>query len=361
MARAVWSGSLTFGLVTLPVQLATATDSHTVHFRQLERGTSDRVRNRRVNERTGKEVPYDRIVKGYDTGDEEYVIVEPDELDEITPGRSRSIEITGFVELDAIEPVYFDSTYFLQPREEAHSRTYGLLRDALSETGRAGIAVMSMRQKDYLVAVHEEGGVLVMHTLHWADEVRDPHRTLDNLPSGSTAGPKERRMAARLIEAMATEWDPEDYQDVTHERVLELVEAKRTGETVEKSEGAPESTNVVDLMSVLEQSVDRARSGRKSSGGGRKAGDAKPKKESSAPRKAAKKAPKKDAKTEAKKDGTKGGKKPGKKRGAGRVDLSGLTKDELYERAAEAEVSGRSRMNRAELEKAVSQAARTAA
>jgi DNA end-binding protein Ku len=336
MARAVWSGSLTFGLVTLPVQLATATSSHTVRFHQLERGTSDRVRNRRVNERTGKEVPFDKIVKGYETGEGEYVVVEPDELDEITPGRSQSIEISGFVELAAIEPVYFDATYFLQPREESQSRTYGLLRDALAETGRAGISVMSMRQKDYLVAVHEENGVLVMHTLHWADEVRDPHETLDNLPSRTKASEKERRMAAQLIEAMATDWDPEDYRDETHERVLQLVDAKRAGETVEKSEEAPESTNVVDLMSVLEQSVDRARGGRQS-GGGKKAGKA---------GKAGKSG----------KSGKAAG--PRRKTASTKEDLSGLTKDELYERAAEAGVPGRSRMNRAELEKAVARSGR---
>ncbi|MDT0382179.1 Ku protein [Streptomyces sp. DSM 42041] len=347
MARAVWSGSLTFGLVTLPVQLATATDSHTIRFRQLERGTSDRVRNRRVNERTGKEVPYDRIVKGYETGDGEYVIVEPEELDEITPGRSQSIEISGFVDVDAIEPVYFDATYFLQPREEAHSRTYGLLRDTLAETSRAGIAIMSMRQKDYLVAVHEEGGVLVMHTLHWADEVRDPHETLDNLPSRSRAPEKERRMAARLIEAMATDWDPEDYRDVTHERVLELVKAKQQGETVERAERAPDSTNVVDLMSVFEESVDRARTGRKAGGV----------KRSPQTRTKAGKSTRSSTKTARTNTGRSAG---GRKKARGE-DLSGLSKSDLYERAAEAGISGRSRMNRAELEKAVAQTARKAA
>ncbi|QPP07340.1 Ku protein [Streptomyces bathyalis] len=329
MARAVWSGSLTFGLVTLPVQLATATESHTVRFHQLERGTSDRVRNKRVNERTGKEVPYDKIVKGYDTGDGEYVVIEPAELDEITPGRSQAIEISGFVELEAIEPAYFDSTYFLQPRKE-HANVYGLLRDALAETGRAGIAVMSMRQKDYLVAVHEQGGVLVMHTLHWADEVRDPHETLDNLPSRSKASAKERKMAAQLIEAMAMEWDPHDFRDRTQERVRELVEAKRTGETVERAEKPPESTNVVDLMSMLEASVDQARSGRTSKGS-KKTGQAK----------------------------AGGSRKSGKKKS--QPDLGELTRDELYQLATDAEVPGRSRMNRAELEKAVARSARSAA
>jgi DNA end-binding protein Ku len=319
MARSVWSGTLTFGMVTLPVSLATATRSHTIRFHQLERGTSDRVRNRRVNERTGEEVSYDRIVKGYDTGEGEYVVVEPEELDEITPGRSRSIEIVGFADLEAIEPVYFDATYFVQPRDESYAHVYGLLRGALAETGRAGIATMSMRQKEYLVAVHEEGGVLVMHTMHWADEVRDPHETLENLPDEGKPSAQELKMATQLIEAMAMDWDPESFHDSTQERIHELVGAKQRGETVEKSAPAPESTNVVDLMSVLRDSVDKAQKGR---GGGK-------------------------------------GKKRDGRRTAPRErqqDLSGLTKAELYRMAADAGVSGRSSMNRDELERAVADA-----
>jgi DNA end-binding protein Ku len=348
MARAVWSGSLTFGLVTLPVQLATATDSHTIRFHQLERGTSDRVRNKRVNERTGEEVPYDKIVKGYDTG-EEYVIVEPGELDEITPGRSQAIEITGFVELDAIEPAYFDSTYYLQPRKE-HANVYGLLRDALSETGRAGIATMSMRQKDYLVAVHEQSGVLVMHTLHWADEVRDPHETLSNLPSQSKASARERKMATQLIEAMAMEWDPHDFRDRTQERVRELVDAKRAGETVEKAEAPPESTNVVDLMSALEASVDQARSSRTGAKRGKK---------DRAGAGAGARAGSKSGAGAGAGSGSGGKKKPGGKKAA--QDLGKLTKDELYRLAGDAGVPGRSRMNRAELEEAVARSSKSAA
>lgn len=334
MARSVWSGTLTFGLVTLPVSLATATHSHTVRFHQLERGTSDRVRNRRVNERTGKEVSYDRIVKGYDTGDGEYVVVEPEELDEITPGRSRSIEIVGFADLEAIEPVYFDSTYFVQPRDEGYAKVYGLLRSALAETGRAGIATMSMRQKEYLVAVHTENDIVVMHTMHWADEVRDPLQTLDNLPADGKPSAKELKMATQLIEAMAMDWDPHSFHDRTQERIRDLVEAKQHGETVEKGEPAPESTNVVDLMSVLQDSVDRAHQGRRG-GGSAKSGAGKGR------------------------SGKGGSAKGGKRRSARRTqeDLSALTKDELYRRAADAGVSGRSSMKRDELERAVADAA----
>lgn len=313
MVHTVWSGSLSFGLVNVPVALAAATSSHTVRFRQMERGTSDRVRNRRVNERTGKEVPNDRIVKGYDTGDGEYVIVEPEELDDIAPGRSRSIDVVGFAGLDTIDPVYFDTTYYLQPRSEADAKTYAVLRDALEDTGRAGIATMSMRQKEYLVAVHTEGGVLVLHTLHWADEVRDPHRMLENLPSDERPTADERKMARRLIEATAIDFDPEEYHDRTQERVLELVEAKQSGGEVETAEEPPEPTNVVDLSSALRKSVETARRGgtRKGSGG---------------------------------------------RRGSDDEELDRLTKDELYRRAADAGVAGRSKMNRDELRRALRRA-----
>ncbi|MGP3926299.1 non-homologous end joining protein Ku [Streptomyces sp. 8N616] len=340
MARPVWSGTLTFGLVTLPVSLVTATESHTIRFRQLERGTSDRVRNKRVNERTGKEVPYDKIVKGYDTGDDEYVIVEPDELDEIAPGRSQSIDVDRFVDLEEIDPIYFDTTYFVQPKEKAYSKVYGLLHDALEEVGRAGIATFTMRQKEYLVAVHAEGGVIVMHTLHWADEVRDPHRTLDNLPSGSKESPKELQMATQLIEAMTAEWNPGDYRDRTQERVRELVKAKRAGETVEKGEPAPESTKVVDLMSALQASVDEAQKGRKTG------------------------ATKKSTRGATRRTGgrktasrTGGGKaSAAKKKASTADDLGRLTKAELYERATEANIPRRSSMNRQELQRAVARA-----
>ena len=318
MAHAVWSGALSFGLVSLPVSLVTATESHTVHFRQLERGTSDRVRVKRVNESTGEEVPFDKIVKGYDTG-EEYVIVEPEELDDISPGRSGTIDITGFARLEDIEPVYFDTTYFVAPKSETYSKVYSLLHAALDRSGRAGIATMSMRQKEYLVAVHAEGGLIVLHTLHWADEVRDPQRTLDTLPAEEKPAGKELETAVQLIEAMGIDWDPHDYRDTTQERVRELIEAKRTGATVPKGESAPRSTEAVDLMDALRASVDRARQGAPEGG-------------------------KKPARGSAAADGPEG--------------LGELSKTELYERATEAGIPGRSRMNRDELEQALAEAAR---
>lgn len=238
MARPVWAGSLSFGLVSLPVSLYTATDSHTIHFHQLQRGTADRIRNRRVNERTGKEVELDDIVKGYDTGDE-YVLVEPAELDEIAPGRSRALDIAGFVDLAEVDPIFFDRTYYLGPRGAEYNKVYSLLEQALAKTGKAGIATFVMRQHEYLVALKAENGLLTLHTLHWADEIRDPKKEIDNLPAKTKAADKELKMAEQLIEALSMTWDPGEFHDTFQEKVAAMIESKQAGETVEKAEPLP--------------------------------------------------------------------------------------------------------------------------
>jgi len=188
MARAIWTGVITFGLVTVPVGLFSATQDHTVHFHQLQRGTSDRIRNRRVNQRTGEEVGTGDIVKGYELAEGEYVVVEPDELDEIAPGRSQTVDITDFVDLDEIEPVYFDRTYYVAPRGKEYLKVYQLLRTALAEANMAGVATFVMRNKQYLTALRAEKDILVLQTPHWADEVRDPVKELPELPSAGRTG-----------------------------------------------------------------------------------------------------------------------------------------------------------------------------
>lgn len=330
MTRPVWAGVLTFGLVSLPVGLYTATDSHTIRFHQLQRGTSDRVRNRRVNERTGKEVELDEIVKGYDAG-EEYVLVEPKELDEIAPGRSQTLEIAGFVELEEVEPIYYDKTYYLGPRGKEYAKIYSLLEQALEQAGKAGIATFVMRQREYLVAVKAEEGILTLHTLHWADEIRDPRDVIDSLPGRAKASPKELRMAAQLIDAQTMKWDPEAFRDTFRDKVAQLIEAKRAGETVEKAEPAAKSTHTVDLMEALRASVERARSP-KDTGEKATAQGARPQ----GRKRAAKPSAKKRVRSEPKKHG-----------------LESLTKSELYEKAAAAAVPGRSTMTREELIKAL--------
>ncbi|MET9968400.1 Ku protein [Streptomyces sp. NPDC006356] len=323
MARAIWTGVITFGMVSVPVGLFTAIEDHTVHFHQLQRGTADRIRNRRVNERTGKEVASEDIVKGYEAADGEYVVVEPDELDEIAPGRSRTIDIGDFVDLADIEPVYFDRTYYVGPRGKEYTKVYELLRTALADAGKAGIATFVMRGKQYLTALRAEDRVLVLQTLHWADEVRDPGEELPDLPSGRTAKgrsggrgkDKEHDMAVQLIDALSAPWDPARYRDTYQEKVRELVKAKAEGEEVAFAEEAPKATNVIDLMTVLETSLEQA--GGTGGAGGRKA--------SSAPSKA---------------------------------ELRKLSKSELYERAGDQNITGRSKMNREELVDALARAGR---
>ncbi|WP_433454862.1 Ku protein [Streptomyces sp. CA-142005] len=318
MARPIWTGVLTFGLVTLPVALYTATEDHTVHFHQLQRGTSDRIRNKRVNERTGKEVDTDKIVKGYEIDEGEYVVVEPEELEEIAPGRSKVIDLAGFVDLHQVEPVYFARTYYVGPRGKEYVKVYELMRSALDRSDKAGIATLTMRGKEYLTALRAQPGVLVLHTLHWADEVRDPADVVPELPERRTKSDgKELRTAEQLIDALTIDWEPADYHDTYEERVKKLVAAKRKGEEVVGEPEPPEATNVIDLMDVLSRSVEQGRS-----------------------------------------RGRRGGGKPatGKKQTTGRKgseDLGSLSKAELYERASAAGVPGRSKMTRDQLVKAL--------
>ncbi|MFG2547839.1 Ku protein [Streptomyces sp. NPDC048594] len=315
MARAIWTGVITFGLVSVPVGLFTATEDHTVHFHQLQRGTSDRIRNRRVNQRTGDEVDPADIVKGFEVSDGEYVVVEPGELDEIAPGRSRTLEITDFVDLDRIEPVYFGRTYYVAPRGEEYLRVYELLRTALAETGKAGVATFVMRNRQYLTALRAEDRVLLLQTLHWADEVRDPVEELPELPTGRVGRGKELDMALRLVDALSGPWDPARYHDTYQEKVRELVRAKAEGEEIAVAEEAPRATDVVDLMDVLRGSLEQAR------GGGGKRPSA-PRKKAAAPSRGAR--PK-------------------------RSELRELSKAELYQRATEQDIAGRSKMSRGQL------------
>ena len=350
MARPTWSGVLSLGLVTLPVNLYTATEDHTIRFRQLQRGTSDRVRNRRVNERTGKEVTGEDIVKGYELEDGDYVVVEPEELDQIAPGKSQVIDVSGFVELDAVAPVFVSRSYYLGPKGREYEKVYQLLREGLAESGKAGIATMVMRNREYLVAVRAADEVLVMHTLHWADEVRDPSREVASLPGRVEIRRQERETARQLIDAMTIPWQPEDYRDTYEEKVRALVEAKSRGEKVTAEAGPPAATNVVDLMTALEQSVSHARSRRG---------------EATEPTRSAKRSASRSTgnrprqeKTPARSGGS-GGRRGATSTKRSTQKLAELSRDELYQRATKAGVPGRSKMNRQQLLDALSAGSRT--
>ncbi|TDD66426.1 Ku protein [Jiangella aurantiaca] len=271
MARSIWSGFLSFGLVSIPVRLYSATQEHEVDFHQFERGTSDRIRYKRVNERTGDEVDYDDIVKGHEVGGGEYVIVEREELAEIAPGRSRALEIEQFVELAEIDPIHFQKSYYLGPSDDDTASSYALLRTALEKTDRAAIAKFVMRSKEYLACVRASGPVLVLETMYFADEIRDPVTELGDLPKAASKN-KQLDMAVDLVEAMTEPWKPEQYHDTYTERVEELVEAKHEGREV-VAETEPAATGATDLLTALQESVAAAKKGR--SGGAKKKAPAK--------------------------------------------------------------------------------------
>ncbi len=259
MARAIWSGVLSFGLVSIPVRLYAAAKPHQPAFHQFEKGTADRLRYQRVSERTGHEVEYSDVVKGAGIGGGDYVLLSQDELDEIAPGRSRLLDIHQFADAGGIDPLYFSKAYFLGPGDGAAKNAYALLRDAMGRTGKAAIASFVLRSKEYLAAVRAVGDVLVLETLFYADEIRDPHQEISNLPGRVDLSDRELQMASQLIEAMSGPWNPADYRDTYTDRVNELIEAKKNKKEFRPAEPAPAATNVTDLAQALQASLDAAK------------------------------------------------------------------------------------------------------
>jgi len=259
MARAIWSGVISFGLVSIPVELYSATEAHEPTFHQFEKGTTDRIRYQRVNERTGDEVAYSDIVKGADVGGGNYVMLDQDELDSVAPGRSRLLDIHTFVDLDDIDPIYFNKTYFLGPGNDEANKPYVLLRDAMADANKAAIATLVMRGKEYLAAIRADGDLLVLETLFFADEIRDPHDQIDDLPGQVELSLQERRMAGQLIGSLSGPWNPSDYRDTYTDRVDDLIEAKEHNKDFEAAEEAPAATNVVDLGQALRASLAAAK------------------------------------------------------------------------------------------------------
>ena len=305
MARA---GSVSFGLVNVPVGLFSATQDHKVHFHQFEKGTSNRIRNERVNEKTGEEVDYADIVKGAEVGDGDYVMLTQEELESVEPGRSRTIDISDFVDAAEIDPIYYQKTYYLAPADDAAKKAYALLVKAMKKAERIGIATFVMRGKQYLAAIRPYDKILVLETMHFADEVRDPAKELDNLPKQTKVAPKDLKMAVSLVESLTTKWDPKNYEDTYTERVKKLVDAKKNDREIVREETSEEtSEKVVDLLAALQASVDQAKSHRAGNAHRveelrtRKAGSADDKKTSKKSSKASKAPAKKTAKKTAKK------------------------------------------------------------
>ncbi len=257
MARPTWSGSISFGLVSVPVELYTAVRSQKLRFTQLHRDTLNPVKQKRVDAQTGDEVDYQDIVKGYEVGEGRYITIERGELEDLDPESSRLICIHAYVDGEEIDPIYYDRAYYLAPDGEVARPAYRLLAAAMERTGQVAIATFVMRNREYLAAMRAQGGLLVLSTMHYADEVADPS-DLD-VDLGSDAEPSERElaMAKQLIDSMQTDFDPAEYHDRHRERVLEYLDAKGEGEEVEVEGTRPARGNVIDLMSALEQSLSR--------------------------------------------------------------------------------------------------------
>ena len=271
MARSIWSGTISFGLVTIPVKLYPAVQRRTVRFNQLDGEDGSRIQQRRVNSRTGEEVPYERLVKGYETSPERYVVVRQDELDALDPARTRTIEIEDFVDGGEIDPVFYDATYWVTPGAGG-AKPYRLLLDAMRQSGRVGIARVVLRTKEYLVALRPTEGALQLSTLLFADELVSPD-TLEDLGAVADADATDRELAIaeQLIGSLESPFEAGRYKDEYRERVLDLIERKAQGEQIEVVAPAEQPTSPVpDLMSALKASLDAAQ-GRGGAADGRKA------------------------------------------------------------------------------------------
>jgi DNA end-binding protein Ku len=262
MARSIWTGAISFGLVTVPVKLYSAVNRKTVRFHQLSGTTGVRISQKRVDPSTGDEVPYEEIVKGYEITPDRYVVIEPGELEALEPKKTKTIEIEDFVELADIDPIFYDHPYYLAP-SAGGAKPYRLLLDAMRESGRVAIARVVIRSKEQLVALRpmRDDNVLGMSTMLFADEVVDP----DNIDEVEAAGDvettdRELDIAKQLIESLAGPFEPEKYRDEYRDEVLNLIERKAAGEEIAVQPAAEEEAEPVpDLMAALKASLDAVR------------------------------------------------------------------------------------------------------
>jgi DNA end-binding protein Ku len=263
MARPVWSGTISFGLVNVPVKAQPAVRDHDVHFHQLQKRTGSRIRYQKVAEKSGKEVDPKDIEMGFEVRKGRYVTFDKDELQELRPESTKAVEISDFVPLGEIDPIYYERTYWLVPDGQATAKAYHLLRAAMEERERVAIGTVVMRNKQYLAAIRPLDGALAMSTMRFADEIV-PRSDVDELPSRSKPPPKNLQMAVQLLDAMASDWDPRRYEDTFTEELRQRIDAKDRGkELVEEAEPPEPAAKVIDLMAALEESLDAAKGGRR--------------------------------------------------------------------------------------------------
>jgi len=259
MARPIWSGSISFGLVNVPVKLFSAVSPQDVRFHQLRKSDGSRIRQKRVSAADGEEVPFEDLVKGYEIAPDTYVVISPEELAALDPKSTQTIDIEEFVNLDQIDPIYYEHPYYLLPDKRAE-KAYALLTAAMERTNKVAIARFVLRTKQYLAALRAAGPVLVLSTMNYADEVV-PVERLDTLPDAQAAvTDRELVMAESLIESLTAErFEPAKYHDDYRQRVMELIEAKAHGETMVAAPAPASTARVVDLMAALEASVKAAK------------------------------------------------------------------------------------------------------
>ena len=272
MPRSIWTGAISFGLVNVPVKLYSAVSKKTVRFHQLHDKDGVRIQQKRVCPADGEEVPYESIVKGYEITPEQYVVIEPGELEALEPRKTKTIDIEDFVDLEEIDPLYYDHPYYLLPGTGA-AKPYKLLVTAMDDAQKVAIARVVIRQKEQLVAIRPTSdGVLAMSTMNFADEVIGADKFDDAPGEEVETSKREVDMAKQLIESLSSEWEPDKYHDTYRERVLELVEQKAQGKEI-AVQPVEEPQPVPDLMAALEASVQAARQEKTS--GGRPTGGAK--------------------------------------------------------------------------------------
>jgi DNA end-binding protein Ku len=251
----MWKGAISFGLVTIPVAVYPATEEKTLRFNQLHDEDGGRIRMKRVCEKDGEEVGYEHIVKGYEYEKDRYVVLTGVDFDSIPVESSRAIDIVRFVDLSDIDPILFKKSYYLVP-EETGAKAYALLREAMSQDGRVGIAKVSFRDKEHLAALRFKDDAFVLETMYWPDEIREAD--FGGVDVRAEVREQELQMAKQLIDSLAGEWSPEEFTDEYREALLRIVEAKIKGEEIEILEAEP-AAKVVDLMEALKASVAAAK------------------------------------------------------------------------------------------------------
>jgi DNA end-binding protein Ku len=253
--RAIWKGSISFGLVNIPIALYPATRREELRFRLLRKSDLSPVNYKRVAEKDGKEVPWDQIVKGYEYEKGRYVVLKDEDFERVDLEATQTVDIQDFVNIDEIDPMYFYKPYYLEP-QKGGDKAYALLRDALEDSKKVGIAKVVIKTRQYLAGVKPEDGALVLELMHFADELADAGKL--HLPKKVEVGKREMNMAKSLIDNMSSKWNPEKYRDDYREALMEVIEEKveAGGKEIEtKPKKAPKPTKVIDLVSVLQKSL----------------------------------------------------------------------------------------------------------